>query len=128
TNVTSMARYWLGITHTELLRHHGNVRVIDIVGPPSGQLLERVAALPPRTVVLFHLAPETSSHPAFSAWDLLTAVAQRLPTYSAWPSLCLNYGCVGGAYEDAPKEVAWTGEMAARILLGERADDIPVVN
>ncbi len=105
---------------------HGD-QAVDIVGPPSGQLLERVTALPPHTVVLFQLAPD-SSRPAFGALDLLTAVAQRLPTYSAWPSLCLNYGCVGGAYEDAPKEVAWTGEIAARVLLGERPEYIPVVH
>jgi PAS domain S-box-containing protein len=55
-------------------------------------------------------------------------VAQRLPTYSAWPSLCLNYGCIGGAYEDSPKEDSRLGEIAARILLGERPDDIPVVH
>jgi len=97
------------------------------VGPASGQLLARVAALPPHTIVLFQLAPD-SSLPAFGALDLLTAVAERLPTYSALPSLCLNYGCIGGAYEDWPKERSWTAEVAARVLLGDRLEDIPVVH
>jgi PAS domain S-box-containing protein len=124
---SSIARYWLAATHAELLRHQDKVKEIDIIGPPSAQLVDRIAALPPHTVALFNLAPD-SSQPAFSALDLLTTVAQRLPTYSAWPSLCLNYGCVGGAYEDSAKEDSRLGELAARILLGERPEDIPVVH
>jgi signal transduction histidine kinase len=126
-NGSKSAEYWFAVAHAELLRHQDEVTVIDVLGPASGELLERVAALPPHTVVLFQIAPD-SSRPAFGALDLLTAVAQRLPTYSAWPSLCLNYGCVGGAYEDWPKERSWTAELAARVLLGERPDDIPVVH
>ncbi len=80
---SSIARYWLAATHAELLRHQDKVKEMDLIGPPSEQLLDRVAALPPHTVVLFNLAPG-SSRPAFSALDLLTIVAQRLPTYSAW--------------------------------------------
>jgi PAS domain S-box-containing protein len=127
TNASSIARYWASVAHAELLRHQDKLRETDLVGPASGQLLERVAALPPHTIVLFQLAPD-SSRPAFGALDLLTAVAQRLPTYSPWPSLCLNYGCVGGAYEDWPKERSLVAEMAARILLGERPEDIPIVH
>jgi signal transduction histidine kinase len=126
-NVSKSAEYWFAAAHAELLRHQDKVTEIDVLGPASGQLLERVAALPPHTVVLFQLAPD-SSRPAFGAFDLLAAVAQRLPTYSAWPSLCLNYGCVGGAYEDWPKERSWTAELAARVLSGERPENIPVVN
>ena len=127
TNASSGAAYWLSVAHTELLRHQDKITEIDLLGPANGQMLERVSALPPHTVVLFQLAPD-SSRPTFGALDLLAAVAQRLPTYSPWPSLCLNYGCVGGVYEDWPKERSLLAEMAARILRGERPDDIPVVN
>ena len=120
--------HWLGVAHSELLRYQDKVREIDLVGPPSGQLLEKVAALPPHTVVLFQLEPQTSNQPTIGAWDVLAAVAERLPTYSAWPSLCLNHGCIGGAYPDAPKERLWTAEIAARVLLGERPENIPVVH
>jgi signal transduction histidine kinase len=126
-NASKSAGYWFAVAHAELLHHQDQVTEIDVLGPASGDLLERVAALPPHTVALFQIAPD-SSRPAFGAFDLLTAVAQRLPTYSAWPSLCLNYGCVGGAYEDWPKERSLTAELAARVLLGERPDDIPVVH
>lgn len=124
---TNWDKQFLAVAHTELLRHQDKVREIDLSGPPNQQLFERVAALPPHTVVLFQAYPQFENRPAFGTWDLVTAVAQRLPTYSAFPRLCIN-GCIGGAYQDAAKEALWTAEIAARVLSGERADDIPVVH
>jgi PAS domain S-box-containing protein len=116
---------FVAVAHSELLHHQDKVAEIDVVGPPNHQLYERVAALPPHTVVLFQAFPQFSSQPEFGTWDLVTAISQRLPTYSAFPSLCIN-GCIGGAYEDATERYLWTAEIAARVLSGERADDIPV--
>jgi PAS domain S-box-containing protein len=121
-------KHWWAVTHAELLRYRDKLTEIDLAGSPSHEMLDRVAALPPHTIVLFQQGPEGSSRPAFGTRDLLAAVSQRLPTYSAWPSLCLNYGCIGGAYEDWPRERSLTGEMAARVLSGERPEDIPIVN
>ncbi len=120
--------FWWAAAHAELLRHQDKVREIDVIGSPSTQMLARVAALPPHTVALFQLAPQSSTEPAVGAYDVLAAVAQRLPTYSAWPTLCWNYGCIGGAYRDWKKESFSIGEIAARVLNGERTEDIPVVN
>lgn len=120
--------WWLATAHSELLRYQDKVTEIDLVGPPNSQLLEKVAALPPHTVVLFQLGPSGSRLSPVTNWDVLHLVSQRLPTYSPWPSLCLNHGCVGGAYPDPSKEDRWTAEMAARMLLGERADNIPIAN
>ena len=120
--------WWLAAAHSELLRYQDKVTEIDLVGPPNSQLLERVAALPPHTVVLFQLGPSGSKLSPVTNWDVLHLVSQRLPTYSPWPSLCLDQGCVGGAYPDPSKEDRWTAEIAARMLLGERADNIPIAN
>jgi PAS domain S-box-containing protein len=118
---------WLAVTHSELLRRQDKVREIDVVEPPSRELLERVASkLPPHTVVLFQLSPD-SRRSEFGGWELLDAVANRFPTYSAWQRLCLNHGCIGGAY-GSTKQITSTGEIAARVLLGEKPDDIPIVH
>ena len=119
---------WLAATHKELNRYRGKVREIDIIGPPSRQVLEKVVALPPHTVVLFDLALQDSGQPPLAGFDLLDAVAQRFPTYSAWPGICLNHGCIGGAFEEAPKVQRATAEIAARILSGEPVDKIPVAD
>ena len=72
--------YWLALTHSELLRH--KVNEIYFSDPPGRGLLDKVAALPPHTVVLFHLALAESGQPPLEGMDLLDAVAQRVPTYS----------------------------------------------
>jgi PAS domain S-box-containing protein len=119
--------YWFALTHSELLRH--KVREINFSEPfiPSPDLLEKVTALPPHTVVLFHLAVPESGQPPLEGMDLIDAVAQRVPTYSAWARLCLDHGCIGGVYKDDPKAIASTAKLAARVLSGERPDDIPIV-
>jgi signal transduction histidine kinase len=124
----STERHWLAVTHAELLRHQDKVREIDLIGPPSDQMLERIAALPSHTVVLFQLAPQSSNEPAVGAYDVLIAAARRLPTYSAWPSLCLYYGCIGGAYPDWRKQMRSVGEVTARVLSGDRPEKIPIVH
>jgi hypothetical protein len=88
---------WLTITHSELLHRQDRVGEIDFVEPPSRELLQKVAALPPHTVVLFQLSPDSRSS-EFGGWDLLDGIAQRFPTYSAWDTLCMNHGCIGGVY------------------------------
>ena len=120
--------FWWAAAHAELLRHQDKVREIDIIGQPSGEMLQRIAALPPHTVALFQLAPAGSTEPTISNYDVLTAAAQRLPTYSAWSLMCLNYGCIGGAYPHWEEDARTAGEMVARVLSGEKPEDIPVVH
>jgi PAS domain S-box-containing protein len=128
SGVSQWDKYWLSVAHSELLRHQDKVREIDIIGPAGSQVIEKVAELPPHTVVLFQLRPDDLTQPAFEPVDILTAVAQRVPTYSAWPGLALNRGGVGGAYRNLPKEAVLNGETAARVLSGERLENIPIVH
>ena len=125
TNVVGVDKDWLLAERAALLRHRAKIREIDLIGPPSPELLQKVAALPPRTVVLFQLFPQDSDQLAFGANDVLASVAQRLPTYSILP--LLDRGAVGAATYDATNDAVLAGQLAARVLSGERADDIPVV-
>jgi PAS domain S-box-containing protein len=120
-------KHWYIAEHSELLRHQDKVREIDLLGPASPELLQRVAELPPDTVVLFQLYPEDADQPAFGALDVLASVAQRFPTYSILPHIILGRGGVAGASYDPTKDAVLAGELAARVLSGERADSIPVV-
>lgn len=119
---------YLAATHAELLRRAGRVEEIDLVGPPSGQMLEKIAGLPAETVVLFQLFPHDSEELAIGAYDVLTEASQRLPTYSIFPSLALDHGGIGGAYTNASQDAVLAGQMAARILSGETPAKMPVVN
>ena len=128
TGVSAWDKYWLGVAHSELLRHKDKVTVIELIGLEGHQILEKVAALPPHTVVLFQLRPVDFIQPAPGPIDVLNAVAQRLPTYSAWQGLALTHGGVGGAYRDLTKEAVLNGEIVARVLSGERPENIPMVH
>jgi len=117
---------WLAATHNELGRYRGKVREIDLIGPAGRQLFEKVNDLPPHTVVLFQLALQESGQPPLAGFDLLDAVAQRAPTFSAWPNLCLNHGCLGGVYQENTDTIQLTASTAARVLSGEPVSEIPI--
>jgi PAS domain S-box-containing protein len=119
---------YLTAVHSELLRHQDKVEETDIVGPPSGRMLERVAALPPHTVVLFQLIPHDSEQRAIEAYDVLATVAQRFPTYSVFGHLALDHGGIGGFFYSANDDAVLAGELAARVLKGERPDKIPILH
>jgi PAS domain S-box-containing protein len=127
TGVSEWERDWLGLAQSELLRHRDRVKEIDIVGGPDDQILRQIAELPPHTIALFQLAPHDSNEATFGYLEVLSEVAQRLPTYSVYPGLGLTHGAIGGAYRDIPKDVMLTGEIAARVLNGARPEDISVV-
>jgi PAS domain S-box-containing protein len=119
---------WWEAVHSELLRHREKVTEIDLLGAANDQMLERVSALPSHTVVLFQLFPSDSNQPAIGVFDVLAAAAQRLPTYSVLSHLVLDRGGIGGADYDTTKDAVLAGDLGARVLSGERPDDIPVVH
>jgi PAS domain S-box-containing protein len=120
--------FWWAVAHSEILRHQDRVKEIDVTGPPSRDMLERIASLPAHTVILFQLAPTNSVESAVGAFDVLTAAARHLPTYSAWVDLCLNHGCVAAPYHDWENDFRLAGNMAGRLLEGERLENIPIVD
>ena len=56
---------------------------------------------------------------------MLAPVVQRLPTYSILS--LLDRGAIGVATYDATNDAVLAGQLAARLLSGERADNIPIV-
>jgi PAS domain S-box-containing protein len=128
TDDSEFDRYWLASVHAELIRHQSKVREIDLVGLPTNQLLERVAALPRQTVVLFQFARMEAIQPAMGPYDVLSWVGRRLPTYCIWPDECLNHGGIGGVQSDIEEQTSVPVELAKRLLSGERPENIPVVN
>jgi PAS domain S-box-containing protein len=119
--------HWFQAEHSELLRHRDKVTEIDLLGSASPELLQRVAELPSHTVVLFQLYPEDANQPAFGAMDVLADVAERFPTYSILPHVTVGHGGVGGASYDSTADPVLAGQLAARVLSGEKVDNIPVI-
>ena len=128
TNNSPFERYWLDAVHAELARRKETVREVDLVGVPPAELMERVAGLPPQTIILFQEAPQDSVQPAVGAFDVLASVGQRRPTYCIFPVLCLNHGGIGGADFDYKEQASLAAELARRVFSGERPENIPIVH
>jgi len=129
SNVASeFEAYWLSAIQTELQRHRDRVHEIDLVALPTAQLLQRIAALPPHTVVLVQLAPQDSVQRVMETDDVVMTIAQQRPTYCFAAPFCINRGGVGTADFDGKQQVSLAANIAARVLSGQRPDDIPVVN
>jgi PAS domain S-box-containing protein len=121
---SAFEQFWLQQAHQDLRLRPG-LKSIDLVGLPPDQLLRQVGALPPHTIVLFQMIPEESAQPVMGTYQLLEAIAQKLPTYCIQKH-CLEHGAVGGSYADYSDQGVKAGEMGARILSGEEPEDIPV--
>ncbi|HKF50310.1 MAG TPA: PAS domain S-box protein [Terracidiphilus sp.] len=125
--VTPWDSDFVGTLHSALIPYQGEVKEIDLVEAPSPDALQRVAALPPHTIVFFQELPQFSNQPGFGTWDLLREVGQRRPMYSVFTRLCID-GCIGGVFEDTNQLDVSTAAVASRVLLGERPENIPIVD
>ena len=121
-------KYWLSAVQAELLRRPKKMTEVDLVGLSPDQLMERVATLPPETILLFQEGPPDSVHAPVTTFELLAWIGQRLPTYCIWPQACLDHGGIGGVSYDLNRQASLTAKLAARILSGESPDNIPEVD
>ncbi len=119
-------RFWLANIRQELRLHEPRLAVIELVGLAPDELLKSVEALPPYTIVFFQLIPEESAQPVTGTYDILGAIAQRFQTY-CFLDYCLGHGAIGGSYPDSAEQEAIVGELAARVLLGEKPENIPIM-
>ena len=119
-------RYWGAAIHQDLRRRQPKLNVIDLQGLATDQLLKQVSALPPGTIVFFQAIPDDEAQPVVGTYEIVSTIAQRFPTY-CFVNRCLGHGVIGGSYPDSVEQEKDAGELAARILSGERPEDIPVV-
>ena len=120
-------RYWGAVIDQDLRQHQPRLTVIDLLGLPPDQLLKQVSALPSHTVVFFQAIPEEEAQPVIGPYEIVSAIAQRFPTY-CFVNRCLGYGVIGGSYPNPVEQEIDAGELAARVLLGETPGNIPVVH
>ena len=123
---SGVARYRLAATHAELLGHQDKVKEIDLIGPPSAQLLDRVAALPPHTVALFN-SHQIQVGPLSTHWTPYYSRATPADLFRVAFALSELWVC-WRSIRRWPERDSRLGEISARILLGERPEDIPVVH
>ena len=98
-----------------------------LVGLPLPELLERIAGVDPHSVVLLLVYDKDASGNDYVTREVVEQVAAvcPAPVFGLWDTL-LGHGIVGGDLTMIEAQGQLAGEMAARVLQGERPSDIPV--
>jgi signal transduction histidine kinase len=116
------------VARAELARDAPNVAVTYLTDLPVDQLVARVRALPPRSVILFAWQQSRGNDGGvLEPPDILAAIAPAasVPIYGMSASR-LGGGIVGGDLLSAEGNGKRAAQIALRILNGERAEDIPI--
>ena len=121
-------KFWAEAVHRELTSRPGNVRVIDLIGLSTNDLMQRVSALPPHTVVLYLIMPRMSEQPVMGSYEVARAIGSLVPTYRLFQHYCVDRAGIGGSIPDFDEQNVLTAALVARVLSGERPEDIPVMH
>ena len=97
-------------------------------GLPIRELLERVADLPPDSILYPLMLTQDISGRRFLHFDQTDRIADaaNVPVY-AWASPEMGRGVIGGSLYDPEHLATPLAEAAIRVLGGEKPEDIPVV-
>jgi PAS domain S-box-containing protein len=93
-----------------------------------GKLLEEVEKLPSDSLILYTLFFRDKTGNFYEYDESISLIAHRakVPVYGTW-DFSFGYGIVGGLLTSGYDQGRAAGEMALRILKGEKIEDIPVV-
>jgi signal transduction histidine kinase/ABC-type uncharacterized transport system substrate-binding protein len=96
---------------------------------PMGKILERVQNLPEHSVVLFYFLTQDGEGKGFVSAEAASMVAEaaNAPVYGCLDSY-FGHGIVGGRMTSMEMTGVKAGEMALRILKGEKPSDNPMTS
>jgi len=96
-------------------------------GLRTNQLEARVATLPPHSIVYYLVVDRDGANESFHPLEYLDRIAAvaNAPIY-CWVDSAMNHGIVGGHLKDQVAQTRAIGELAVRVLRGQRPDDIPL--
>ena len=120
-------RYYETAARDQFKPFESRVTFTYLTGLAMRDLLQRVATLPPRSIVLFLTLTADGDGRLFlphETLDALSAVANA-PIFS-WNALGLNHGVVGGHMQGPEMLATRMAAVGLRVLNGEPAERIPV--
>jgi signal transduction histidine kinase len=94
---------------------------------PTNELEARLAALPAHSIVYYLIVGRDGANENYNPLDYLDRIAavSAAPIY-CWVDSSMNHGIVGGSLKSQVAEIRAVGQLAVRVLRGERPDSIPV--
>jgi signal transduction histidine kinase/ABC-type uncharacterized transport system substrate-binding protein len=120
-------RQWEAVARRELRSFEQRLSITYLAAPVLEDLHEYVQNLPPHTAIIFTAMNEDGAGKRLVKSEVLTKVAQiaSAPVYS-FSNIHLDTGIVGGVLLSQESLANETAAVVARLLRGERAQDIPV--
>ncbi|MCC6509004.1 MAG: hypothetical protein IT423_07850 [Pirellulaceae bacterium] len=115
-------------TQEAILALNTSMEVEFVEGLPRSQLLEKVATADRNTSFLMLTYEEDSVGTNYSTLDIVEqmSTASAAPVYGLYDTL-LGHGIVGGSLQSAESQGKLAGELAVRVLKGERPEDMPII-
>ena len=116
------------MARTVLQEHENRVEVVYLSGLTVKDLVDRLGNLPPQSVVLYLGVLRDGTGETFYSKDIVRVISKRTntPIYSLF-SPQVGEGVVGGHVINIERGGVTAGELAARILSGDRPESIPIV-
>ena len=107
-------------------RFEPQLRFTYLSGLRTRDLEDRLAALPPDSIIYYVLVYEDGAGALFQPLEYLDRIAARAnrPIYS-WVDSTIGHGVVGGNLQRLEVQVAAVARLALRVLSGETAENIP---
>lgn len=115
-------------TQDAILAMNTGMEIDFVEGLPRSQLLKRVAAADRNTSILMLTYEEDSAGTNYSTLEIIEQMSTEssVPMYGLYDTL-LGHGIVGGSLQSAESQGKLAGELAVRVLKGERPEDMPIV-
>ncbi len=116
------------IARQALLKYENKLEINWLTDLPADTILEKLAHLPPNTIVLYLFLFRDSVGNEFLPVDFLGRMAQvaNAPIYGLWENL-LGHGIVGGHLMSFRAQGKKAAELGWRVLRGEKPENIPIV-
>ena len=124
---TQGAAQLLEAMRTQLQSFEPRLSITYLTGLPTSELESRLATLPAHSMVYYLFVSNDGTGQNFHPLEYLDRVAavSNSPVYS-WVDSTMDHGIVGGNLKSQTVETQAIGELALRVLSGERADGIPI--
>ena len=119
-------REYARLARAQLQPFERRLEITYLSGLATKDLEARLATLPERSIVYYLVVYQDGAGEAFGpkAYSERVASVARAPTYT-WSDAVMGLGLVGGSLLDRQAMMEAVGQLAVRVLRGERADSIP---
>ena len=128
SGASAVDAYYANLAREQFRAFDGRFEFVYLSGLPIAELLQRVADLPPHSILYTISNTEDGSGQRFVSLDALDLIAgaANAPIYS-WSEAAMDHGVVGGSLLSLEVAATHLAGLALRVLLGENPEQIPVV-